>query len=356
MRCARQPGCRPTARRKKPWAPFNIWCAFSATRRSCWRRRRPFPNTAPGRGRGPRHHRRGSRGRARACSTSPRRRRCWPPTASAWSKRASRASAPSSPRCAEEIGFPVALKILSPDITHKSDVGGVALDLGSIDELYAAVVAMLGRCRARRPDARIEGFTIQRMVKRSGAVELIVGLATDPTFGPVVLFGQGGTAVELIGDRAVALPPLNHKLAHELIARTRIARLLAGHRERPPVALDAVAQTLVRIAQLAADHGEIVELDVNPLLADPHGVLALDARMRVAPATASRRRALRDPALSEGAGRAPRARRRCKYCCGPSGPRIAPSTRPSSRAWMRRTCARASSTPSACCRRRSWRA
>jgi acetyltransferase len=188
------------------------------------------------------------------------------------------------PHIAAELGYPLALKILSPDITHKSDVGGVVLDLASAEELGAAAQALLARCRERRPDARLEGFTLQQMVSRGNAVELIVGLATDPAFGPVVLFGRGGTAVELIADRAVALPPLNLKLARELIARTRVARLLAGYRDRPPVAQEALAVVLVQVAQLAADLGEIVELDINPLLADPRGVMALDARVRLAPA------------------------------------------------------------------------
>lgn len=182
---------------------------------------------------------------------------------------------------ADALGYPVALKILSPDITHKSDVGGVALDLETPDALAAAARAMLARCRERAPTARIEGFTVQRMVARGGAIELIAGLTTDATFGPVVLFGHGGTAVEVVGDRAVALPPLNLTLARELVGRTRVAKLLAGYRDHPPVKPDAVELTLVQLAQLAADIGEIAELDVNPLLASAHGVVALDARIRV---------------------------------------------------------------------------
>ena len=125
------------------------------------------------------------------------------------------------------------------------------------------------------------------MAQRPGAVELIVGAATDATFGPVILFGQGGTAVEVIADRAVALPPLNVALAREVIFRTRISRLLAGYRDRPAADLDAICGVLIRTAQLIGDIPEIVELDINPLLADPRGVIALDARMRVAPARRS---------------------------------------------------------------------
>jgi acetyltransferase len=188
---------------------------------------------------------------------------------------------------AADIGYPVALKILSPDISHKSDVGGVALNIGNAGELEQAARAMLERCRELRPQARIDGFTVQRMIRRGGAHELLAGIALDPTFGPVVLFGRGGTAVEAIGDRALALPPLNSVLARELISRTRVARLLRGARGLKAVAMPALEAALIRLAQLACDVAEIAELDINPLLADDQGVIALDARVRLAPATAS---------------------------------------------------------------------
>jgi acetyltransferase len=184
-------------------------------------------------------------------------------------------------RCAAELGFPVALKILSPDISHKSDVGGVALDIGSPGELTEAARLMLARCRERVPRAKIEGFTVQTMVRRSAARELIAGIAVDPTFGPVILFGQGGIEVEVANDKAVALPPLNSVLAAELISRTRIQRFLAAYRNRPPVDRRALELTLVQLSQLAVDLAEIAELDINPLLADERGVIALDARIRV---------------------------------------------------------------------------
>jgi acetyltransferase len=180
-----------------------------------------------------------------------------------------------------DVGYPVALKILSPDITHKSDVGGVALNIESPEELDRSAAAMLQRCRESSPRARIEGFTVQKMVRRGGAHELLVGIAVDPTFGPTIVFGQGGTAVELIADRALALPPLNARLARELIARTRIHRLLLGYRDCPPIDMSALERALVGLSQLAADMPEIVELDVNPLLADKDGVSALDARIRL---------------------------------------------------------------------------
>jgi len=187
-------------------------------------------------------------------------------------------------RLAAMIGFPVALKILSPDISHKSDVGGVALDLATPAAVEAAAAAILERSRALKSAARIEGFTVQQMVRRPGAYELLAGIALDPTFGPTLVFGQGGTAVEVIGDRALALPPLDSVLARDLIARTRVYRLLQGYRERPPVDLPALELTLIKLAQLAADVAELVELDINPLLVGAEGVVALDARIALAPA------------------------------------------------------------------------
>ncbi len=183
---------------------------------------------------------------------------------------------------AEQMGFPVAIKILSPDITHKSDVGGVALSLESADQVRTAAEAMLKRLATLKPAARLNGFTVQRMVRRPGAHELIAGVTVDPMFGPVILFGHGGTGVEVIADRAVALPPLNVPLARELVARTRVAKLLAGYRDRPAADMSALYATLSRLSQLLIDLPQVVELDINPLLADEHGVIALDARIRVA--------------------------------------------------------------------------
>ena len=185
---------------------------------------------------------------------------------------------------AATVGFPVALKILSPDITHKSDVGGVALNLGNAQRVFREATAMLERVNTANPEARLDGFLIQPMVSRPGAVELLVGLVEDPVFGPVVAFGQGGTAVEIVSDTSLELPPLNGLLARRLMARTRVWRLLQGYRGKPPAEIDAIVEVLIRIGQLAADHPEIRELDINPLLADAAGVIALDARLRIAPA------------------------------------------------------------------------
>lgn len=185
-------------------------------------------------------------------------------------------------RLASIIGFPVALKILSPDVTHKSDVGGVALDLQNAEAVDTAAQALRARLQQHRPGASLQGFTVQTMVSRPSAHELIVGVTTDSVFGPVILFGAGGTAVEITADRAIGLPPLNMVLARELISRTRISRLLAGYRERLPADVAAISRTLIQVSRLIADLPEIVDLDINPLLADDQGVLALDARIRVA--------------------------------------------------------------------------
>ncbi len=178
-------------------------------------------------------------------------------------------------------GDTVVLKIMSRDIVHKSDVGGVVLNLTSPDAVRAATADILARAKELRPEARIAGVIVQAMVVRPKARELILGLADDPTFGTVIVFGRGGTAVEIINDKALALPPLDLPLARDLIGRTRVSRLLRGYRDVPAAKPDAVAMVLVKLAQMAADLPEIRELDINPLLADESGVLAVDARVAV---------------------------------------------------------------------------
>jgi acetyltransferase len=178
-------------------------------------------------------------------------------------------------------GGAVALKVVSPDVVHKSDIGGVQLDLTSEADVRAAAQSILARARRERPDARITGFAVQPMVRKGRRRELIAGLAEDPTFGPVVVFGRGGTAVEVIDDRALGLPPLDLALAEDLIGRTRVARRLCAYRDVPAADMRAVALTLVKLAQLAADLPQVRELDINPLLADETGAIALDARVRI---------------------------------------------------------------------------
>lgn len=182
---------------------------------------------------------------------------------------------------AAEIGRPVALKIRSPDLIRKSDVGGVTLNIASPDEARAAAFAMIKRLEAACPHASLDGFLVQEMANRAGALELFVGLDQDKTFGPVVMFGQGGIAVDLLSDTSVELAPLNMVLARAQMARTRVWRLLGAHRGRPPADVDSIARVLISIGHLAITHPEIQELDINPLLADARGAVALDARIGV---------------------------------------------------------------------------
>lgn len=182
---------------------------------------------------------------------------------------------------ATEMGFPVALKIISEQISHKSDVGGVKLFLHSEEDVRTACEHMLTTIHSFAPDAKLDGFTVQQMAIRPGAYELFMGVTEDPIFGPVIVFGDGGTGVEIIGDSAVALPPLNMKLAMDVIGETRISKLLHGYRDRPAVDMDQLCQTLIQLSQIIIDNPEIAEIDINPLLCDENGVLALDARIRV---------------------------------------------------------------------------
>jgi len=194
---------------------------------------------------------------------------------------ATAATPAAAARIAVAFGVAVALKIASPDITHKSDVGGVALNLETSEAVAAAAQAMLARIRDSVPSARVTGFLVQEMIRRPAAHELIAGMNVDRQFGPVMLFGQGGTAAEIIADRALALPPLNLKLARELMQETRVFRQLQGYRDRKPADLDAIALTLVKLSQLICDLDAVMEVDLNPLLADADGVVVVDARIRL---------------------------------------------------------------------------
>lgn len=193
------------------------------------------------------------------------------------------ADLPEALAAAERIGYPVALKIISPQVVHKTDVGGVALNLQTPQALRQAAERMQHDLARLAPQAELAGLTVQAMAVRPGAHELILGLSTDPVFGPVLLLGEGGVTVELRSQHAVALPPLNQDLADDLIERSGLAPLLAGYRGRPAADLQALRETLLKLSELAADLPDIVELDINPLLVDEQGVLALDARARLRP-------------------------------------------------------------------------
>ena len=182
---------------------------------------------------------------------------------------------------AESVGFPVALKIDSPDITHKSDVGGVRLDVGHAADVRGAYEALVARVQEARPDARIDGVTVERMRRMPNARELLIGASRDAALGPIVTFGAGGTAVELVRDSAVALPPLNGFIARDLIRRTRVSTALDAFRQLPPARVDLVEQILIRVSEMICELPQIRELDINPLLVDEREAVAVDARIVV---------------------------------------------------------------------------
>ncbi len=184
---------------------------------------------------------------------------------------------------AQQIGFPVVMKINSPDITHKSDVNGVRLGLSSGQAVRSAYSEMLADIGRLRPDATLDGIVVEPMVTRPHAREVLLGMTSDPVLGPVIVFGAGGVDVEALQDRAVTLPPLNRYLARDLVQRTRVATLLGAFRNRPSVDMDALENVLLRLSEMICELPWLAELDINPLLVDEHGALALDARIIVAP-------------------------------------------------------------------------
>ena len=190
-------------------------------------------------------------------------------------------SAEECSRVAQEIGFPVAIKILSHDITHKSDVGGIALNVRSAPEAANQFTKIVGRVKAAMPEAEIIGVTVQEMSR--GGYEVIIGSKKDPTFGPALMFGMGGTGVELYRDVAVDFPPINQALAEAMIDSTKVSRLLRGFRGKPAVDLTALQQALVKFSYLLVDFPEIVEMDANPVQVRPDGLCVLDARLVIEP-------------------------------------------------------------------------
>lgn len=180
---------------------------------------------------------------------------------------------------AESLGFPVALKINSPDLTHKSDAGGVRLNIGNAQGVRSTFNEIIKTVKEKRPDARLDGVAVEPMVQSPNGRELLVGLVTDPVFGPVVTFGAGGTAVEVTGDRAVSLPPLNRRLARDMMGRTRVSRILGAFRHLPAVNTQAVEDVLLRVSELACELPWVKELDINPLMVDENGAVAVDARV-----------------------------------------------------------------------------
>ncbi|MCI0495140.1 bifunctional acetate--CoA ligase family protein/GNAT family N-acetyltransferase [candidate division KSB1 bacterium] len=184
-------------------------------------------------------------------------------------------------RLAEKVGYPVVLKICSPDITHKSDVGGVALNLQNEAMVRNAYLRITKSASEKNPGAHIEGVTVQQMIKASDSIELILGIKKDAVFGTVIMVGLGGITAELFGDRALGLPPLNERLARRMLESLKIWPLLNGYRGQAPVNLDYLIEILIRLSYLAADYPEIKELDINPLLVSPKEIIALDARILI---------------------------------------------------------------------------
>ena len=191
---------------------------------------------------------------------------------------------------AGELGYPVVLKVDSPDITHKTDAGGVLLNLNNAQAVRAGYQQILDDVARNRPQARISGVAIEPMSVRPNGRELMVGVIRDPVFGPAIAFGAGGVAVEVHRDRAVALPPLNSYLVAELIRGTRIAQLLGPFRKMPAIKMEALESVLLRVSEMVCELPWITELDINPLIVDESGAIVVDARIVVGPHTPVRGR------------------------------------------------------------------
>lgn len=185
-------------------------------------------------------------------------------------------------KAAKKIGYPVVMKILSPQISHKSDVGGVVLDLRCDEDVRKTFQQMTKKAKEKVPDAKILGVTIQKFVKNQG-FELILGSKKDPVFGSVILFGLGGIFTELFKDRAIGFPPLNQTLAHRIIEKTKAYHLLKGFRNIPPVNMNSVEETMIKFSQMLIDHPEIKEVDINPLIPYGNELIAVDARIILDP-------------------------------------------------------------------------
>lgn len=182
---------------------------------------------------------------------------------------------------AEEIGLPVVMKIDSPQITHKSDSGGVRLNLNNLLSVRSAYQEILDEVKKNRPDAAINGVAIEPMILKPNGRELMVGVLRDEVFGPTITFGEGGTRIGVHRDRAVALPPLNHYLAADMIRSTRVAKLLGEFRGMPAVNMETLEQVLLRVSEMVCELPWIREMDINPLIVDEHGAVAVDARIVV---------------------------------------------------------------------------
>lgn len=182
---------------------------------------------------------------------------------------------------AQHIGFPVVLKVDSPQIIHKNEIGGVVVNLCDADEVRSAFERIVGLAAKDRPDATIEGVTVQPMITAPDGFELYLASRKDPIFGPVIIVGSGGVTAEFLEDIALGLPPLNERLVRRMLESLRCWPILAGYRNRPSLHLDALMQTIIQFSHLVADFPQIREFDVNPVLVSPREVVALDARANI---------------------------------------------------------------------------
>ncbi len=182
---------------------------------------------------------------------------------------------------AQQLGFPVVMKVNSRDITHKSDAGGVMLSLSNAQAVRAAYHDITENVKRNRPGAHMDGISIQPMIVKPNGRELMVGVTNDPVFGPVITFGAGGTTVEVMGDAQVSLPPLNVFLVRDLISRTHVAKLLGPFRHMPAADMEALESILLRVSEMVCELPMLMEMDINPLIVDEHGALAADARVVV---------------------------------------------------------------------------
>jgi acetyltransferase len=188
-------------------------------------------------------------------------------------------SADAAVEQAEQLGYPVVLKVISPDISHKTDVGGVALNLADAASVRDRFVSMMQQVQSRAPNARIDGISVQKMISRTRGIELLLGMTRDPQFGPVLLVGAGGVTTELQKDNALELPPFDDRIFQRMLQSLRLFPLLEGFRGRPGIPLNQLRDVMARFAQLAGDFPELSAAEINPLLASADGMIALDVRM-----------------------------------------------------------------------------
>ena len=189
-------------------------------------------------------------------------------------------SANKAVAAAKEVGFPVVLKIVSTDIAHKSDVGGVALNLGNASAVRSAYSQMMKSVRAAAPQAKVDGVSVQEMARPG--TEVIIGTTTDPQFGPVMMFGLGGIFVEVLKDVAFRIVPLEPRDARQIIREINGYAVLEGVRGQPPADLGALERMIMQVSDFVSEHPEVAELDLNPVIAYPDGAVAVDARVVLA--------------------------------------------------------------------------